>query len=364
MATDERTNLKGSNKRRALVAAFGENGFDYAGDSRADLAVWRHASSAWLVGRDASLARRAAAVSRVAEVIEVPRAGWRDWLKALRLHQWIKNLLIFVPLLGSHQLGDPELLLVAVAAFVAFGCVASANYLLNDLLDIPHDRHHANKRRRALAAGLVTIPAAVSVMVVLFAAGFTIASLLPTLFVGALGLYMLGALAYSFGLKRRAPMDIFTLAGLYTLRVLAGNAATGIPLSFWLLSFSIFLFLSLAMVKRHAELATIGAKGDGVAHGRGYLAADREMVGQLGVAAGYIAVLILALYLNSPEASAHYARPQLLWLLCLLFLHWITRIWLVAHRGWLHDDPVVFAIQDRRSQMTALAALLLLYLAQ
>lgn len=361
LATDQSNNLKGASKSQALVEVYGEKSFDYAGDHACDVEVWKRAHSAWVVG-SRSIVRRAAKVAHVEQVFGPKRARLRDWLKALRLHQWVKNLLLFVPLLGSHQLDNRELLIATLVAFAAFGCVASANYLLNDLFDIQNDRHHPTKCRRPLAAGIVSVPSAVVVMVVLFVAGFVIASRLPLLFVEALGLYLLGALSYSLWLKRKAPLDTFTLAGLYTLRVLAGNAATGIPPSFWLLAFSIFLFLSLAMVKRHAELLHLTEKG--VARGRGYLAADREMVSQLGVGAGYISVLVLALYLNSPEASALYQRPQVLWLVCFVVLHWITRLWLIAHRGWLHDDPVVFALRDRRSQITAVIVLALLHFAQ
>jgi 4-hydroxybenzoate polyprenyltransferase len=364
MATDQGTNLKGKSKGRVLVAAFGEKSFDYAGDSRSDLDVWKDAHSAWVVGAGSSVARRAAGVARVEHVIERRRARPRDWIKSLRVHQWVKNLLIFVPLVGAHQLGNRELLVASLAAIVAFCCVASANYLLNDLFDIQNDRHHPTKRNRPLAAGLVGVPSAVLVMLLLFALGALIATQLPVEFMGALALYVLGALSYSLYFKRKAPMDAFALAGLYTLRVLAGNAATGIPPSFWLLAFSIFLFLSLAIAKRHAELLRLVESGKATTRGRGYWTADLEMVSQLGVSAGYIAVLVLALYLNSPEAAALYDRPAVLWLLCLIALYWITRLWLIAHRGALHDDPVVFAVRDPTSQIAAVLTIALLYLAQ
>jgi 4-hydroxybenzoate polyprenyltransferase len=249
---------------------------------------------------------------------------------------------------------------------LAFGCVASANYILNDLLDIQHDRHHPLKRNRPIAAGVISVSSAAVVAAVLLIAGAIVASRLPLEFSAALSVYLLGALTYSLYFKRKAPMDAFVLAGLYTLRVLAGNAVTGIPPSFWLLAFSIFLFLSLAIAKRYTELLRISESEDqsGRARGRGYLTADRELIGQLGVCAGYISVLVLALYINSPEAAALYESPAVLWPLCLVELFWITRVWLIAHRGQLHDDPVIFAIRDRTSQVTGLLALALLYLAQ
>jgi 4-hydroxybenzoate polyprenyltransferase/phosphoserine phosphatase len=364
MATDEAVNLKGSAKGRALVAAFGEKSFDYAGDNSSDLEIWKVAHSAWVVGAGPSLARRAADVTTVEHVIDVRKARLRDWVRALRLHQWVKNLLILVPLVGAQQFNNRELLLASLAAMLAFGCVASANYLLNDLLDIQNDRHHPTKRKRPLAAGLVTVPQTILVMLVLFVTGAIIAFQLPIQFVGTLGLYLLGSFSYSIYFKRKAPMDTFVLAGLYTLRVLSGNAATGIPPSFWLLAFSIFLFLSLAIAKRHAELHRLAMSGNTTTRGRGYWTADLEMVSQLGVSAGYISVLVLALYLNSPEAAVLYRRPEVLWLLCFVALYWITRLWLIAHRGALHDDPVVFAVRDPTSQIAAVLILGLLYLAK
>jgi 4-hydroxybenzoate polyprenyltransferase len=207
------------------------------------------------------------------------------------------------------------------------------------------------------------VPSAVLVMLSLFLAGGLIASRLPVPFMWTLALYALGALSYSLYFKRKAPMDTLVLAALYTLRVLAGNAATGIPPSFWLLAFSLFLFLSLAMSKRHAELMRLRGTAEEAVQGRDYWVADREMISQLGVSAGYISVLVLALYVNSPEAATQYERPAILWLLCVLVLFWITRLWLIAHRGQLHEDPVVFAIRDRTSQITGILSLMLLYLA-
>ncbi len=301
----------------------------------------------------------------VLEVLERPqRADWRTWLRQLRLHQWLKNLLIFVPLVAARKVGDPEMLAATAAASVAFGCVASATYIVNDLFDLSHDRHHPTKCRRPIAAGLISIPSAVVVTLGLLLAGSLIASTLPVEFSQVLLLYLFGTVAYSLLLKRSAPLDTFTLAGLYALRVLAGNAATGLAPSFWLLAFSVFLFLSLAMAKRHAELLRLATHGESASRGRGYLTADRQMVGQLGVSAGYASALVLALYFNSPQAALLYQRPGFLWLLCVLLLYWITHLWLVAHHGQLDDDPVIFAMRDRVSRVVALLAAALLILAR
>ncbi len=314
---------------------------------------------------DPPAAARPADEKAVLEVLERPqRANWRTWLRQLRLHQWLKNLLIFVPLVAARKLGDPKMLAAAAAAFVAFGCVASATYIVNDLFDLSHDRRHPTKRHRPLAAGVLSIPSVAAAALALLAVGSSIACALPVQFAQVLLLYLGGTVAYSLFLKRSAPLDTFALAGLYALRMLAGNAATGLAPSFWLLAFSIFLFLSLAMAKRYAELLRLRSNGESAPPGRGYLAADREMVGQLGVAAGYASALVLALYFNSPQAALLYSRPGLLWLLCVLLLYWITHLWLVAHRGRLDDDPVIFAMRDRVSRLVALLAAALLILAR
>ena len=299
--------------------------------------------------------------------VETPptRPAWRRWVKQLRLHQWIKNLLIFVPLIASHRFGETDLIVASLIAFLAFGCVASATYVFNDLLDVHADRRHASKRYRPLAAGTLSISTVSLVAVLLLVAGLALAATLPLEFVGAIGVYLVGTLSYSLVLKKLAPLDTLVLAGLYALRVLAGNAATGIPTSFWLLLFSVFFFLSLAMAKRHAELtlSTAGAKQQET-FGRGYLVADREMVSQLGVGAGYVAVLILALYLNSPEAQALYSHPRFIWLVCVLLLYWTSRLWFVSHRGQLDDDPVIYAIRDRSSVVVLALAFAILVIAK
>lgn len=348
-------------KSAVLNARYGAGDFDYVGDE--DSPAWLYAHGGIMVATDRLAARREQPQPAAADVIVRARSDWRTWLRQLRLHQWVKNLLIFVPLIAGRRIGDLHMLRAAGAAFLAFGCIASASYILNDLVDLPHDRAHPSKRLRPLAAGTLSSPSAAAVMAGLFALGAGIAVALPATLAAVLLLYLGGTLAYSFFLKRIAPLDAFALAGLYTLRVFAGNAATGLAPSFWLLAFSMFLFLSLAMAKRHTELLRLGAAGARASHGRGYLASDREMVSQLGVGSGYISVLVLTLYLNSSSASELYSRPQMLWLLCVLLLYWISRLWLVAHRGQLDDDPVIFALRDRCSQIVALAVVLVLLLA-
>jgi 4-hydroxybenzoate polyprenyltransferase/phosphoserine phosphatase len=354
VATEDGINLSGDRKARVLVERFGEGGFDYAGNGRPDLAVWRRSRRALLVDPGPGVARAARDLVMIETVIENGRPGPGDYLKALRLHQWSKNILVFVPLLLAHRMGEPNLLSSAAIAFLAFSLCASSVYLLNDLLDLPADRAHPNKRQRPFAAGTVPLLHGVMLVPVLLIAAFSLALFLPPLFILVLAFYYLCTLSYSLWLKRVVLVDVILLAGLYTLRVLAGAAAVAITPSFWLLAFSVFLFLSLALAKRHAELKVLLVHGAGKSQGRGYQASDLEALLSLGTAAGYMAVLVLALYINSPEIRMLYQRPEVIWLLCPLLLYWISRVWLGAHRGKLHDDPVVFALKDHVSRLVML----------
>lgn len=354
IATEGNINLAGENKAKALVHRFGEGKFDYAGNGRPDLAVWKHARHAVLVDPEPGVARAVQGVIEIETLIENERPGIKDYLKALRLHQWSKNTLVFLPLLGAHRAGELDLLAHAFLAFMVFGLCASSVYLLNDLLDLSADRSHPNKRRRPFAAGTVPIVHGVMLVPILLILAFGLALLLPPLFVAVLALYYVSTLSYSLWLKRVVLVDVLLLAGLYTVRVLAGAAAVEVIPSFWLLSFSMFLFLSLALAKRHTELMVLHKHGSETARGRGYQSSDMEALLSLGSAAGYMAVLVLALYINSPEVGRLYNRPEAIWLLCPLFLYWISRMWLGAHRGKLHDDPIVFALKDHVSRWVIL----------
>lgn len=351
IATDAGRNLTARAKRDALIEAFGEQGFDYAGNSRDDLPVWRAARQAYVVNAPSALERRARALGNVAAVMRPPQAAWRDWTKALRLHQWLKNVLIFVPLLAAHRFAELQSILPALLAFLCFGLCASSVYVLNDLLDLGDDRHHARKRFRPFASGRLSIQSGLVAFPLLLLAAFTLALwLLPPAFTAWLAVYYALTLAYSFTLKRRAVLDVITLAALYTLRIIAGAAAVGIALSFWLLAFSMFMFLSLALVKRYAELFQARAQGRAdKARGRGYYPDDLHMIAALGAAGGYMAVMVLALYINDARTVQLYTRPEFIWLACPLLLAWISRVWLLAHRGEMNEDPVLFAIRDRRS---------------
>lgn len=351
LASDGERNLSAHRKRDLLIEHYGEQGFDYAGNSHDDISVWAAARQAYIVNPELGVERRAKAQGNVVQVIRSNPSAAKDWLKALRLHQWMKNVLIFVPLLAAHQLTNPALLWQGMLAFLLFGLCASSVYLLNDLLDLADDRHHHSKRNRPFAAGRLTIKSGLVAFPILLVVSFAgSALLLPLPFSGVLLAYYLLTLAYSLWLKRQMAVDVIALAMLYTVRLIAGAAAFGLVLTFWMLAFSMFMFLSLALVKRYAELREARSKGHAEkTRGRGYYPADLEMISSLGASSGYLAVMVLALYIHDQATIGLYTYPQVIWLACPLLLFWITRVWMLTHRGHMHDDPVVFAIRDRAS---------------
>lgn len=299
-----------------------------------------------------------------------PAAGppWRVWARALRVNHWIKNVLVFVPVLAGQQFDRPQVVLQAVLAFLAFSFVASAVYLVNDLVDLREDRQHPSKRHRPFAAGALPLAAAPPAVLALLVAGVAASALLPHAFALTLGGYLALTFAYSLRLKGAVLIDVLTLAALYTLRLIAGSAATGISPSVWLLGTSLFFFLSLALVKRYAELhdriSTSGARAVDRLPGRSYQPRDLPVLIALGVGTGCLAVLVLALYVISDEFSRHYTHPFLLWQLCPLVLYWIGRAWIVVARDEMHDDPVVWAVKDQLSRWTVIACVALLILAR
>ncbi|MFT3857455.1 MAG: UbiA family prenyltransferase [Aquabacterium sp.] len=363
LASDGKRNLSGRNKADELVRRFGEKGFDYCGNHRVDLAVWQRARAAVVVNAGESLIAQARAVAQVDTGFAPMKGGPRAFLKALRVHQWAKNALIFVPVAAAHELQDSLVLGEALLAFLAFSLCASSVYLLNDMLDLEADRQHHSKCKRPFAAGQISLLFGIVTAPLLLLAAILISMVLPLKFLGVLAAYYVVTLAYSFGLKRVVMIDVLTLAGLYTVRIVAGAAATEIPLSFWLLMFSIFIFLSLAIVKRYAELFVMKQQGKLKAKGRGYQVEDLNLLQSLGSSSGYLSILVLALYVNSPEVSLMYHHPKVIWGLVPIMLYWVSRIWMETHRGRMHDDPLVYALKDRISLLTGLAAAVVLWLA-
>lgn len=351
LASRDGHNLSAENKRLALVERYGEGGYDYAGNSADDLAVWRSANQAIVV--NASPGLQQSIRIPVARVFPAQGARLFAWGKALRLHQWLKNVLLFLPLLAAHRF-DIQSWLPAMLGFVAFGLCASSVYVLNDLLDLPSDRQHLRKRRRPFASGRISaLQGIVVAPCLLFAALLFAYALAPSFACVMLGYYCL-TLAYSVSFKRVAILDVVVLSGLYIIRIVAGAVLVQISLSFWLLSFALFFFVSLAFLKRYIELVQLMEKGGENAKGRGYNVTDAPMIASQGSAAGYTSVMVLAFYINSKDVMALYSGPQWLWGICVLLLYWLNRSWLLAHRDELHDDPVVYALMDRGSQVILL----------
>ena len=367
LATEGDLNLKSTAKAQALVARFGEGGYDYVGNDWPDLNVWAQAHTAHVVDAPAPVLAKVQAQGHVGHVFDskLP-ASWMAMLKAMRLHQWMKNLLVFVPLMAAHQYADVSRDGFALMAFVVFSLTASSVYLLNDLVDVQDDRHHVRKRQRPFASGALSLVAGWVMWPVLLLVAVVLSALyLPVLFSVSLGVYFVLTVAYSLYLKQLAVVDVLTLAALYTLRIIAGAAAIEVAVSFWLLLFSMFIFLSLALIKRYSELKVARDAGKtGALRGRGYEPEDLELVSSLGGSAGFIAVLVLALYIQDGQAAHLYATPQLIWLACPVMLFWISRAWLIAHRGRMHDDPIVFALKDKVSWGVGVFMLAVLALAR
>lgn len=361
----ENINLSSRNKSESLVKRYGSRGYEYVGNSKADLAVWRTASVIHVVNPESGVLAAASSIGPIETAFESRPPYFRTLIKALRLHQWAKNLLLFVPLLASHRFLEMPLLLDGTLAFLVFGACASSVYLLNDLLDLPDDRQHPTKCKRPLAAGTLPIIDALILIPGLLLGTFSLAIwLLPIQFVGVLAAYYILTLAYSLWLKRVVMLDVITLAMLYTVRVVAGAAAMALVATFWILAFCVFIFLSLAFVKRYTELHDARKNGKTEKFsGRGYYPADFELLASLGGASGYISVLILALYINDAASGTLYHSQKWMWAACPLLLFWLSRVWLLAHRGQMHDDPIVFALRDNVSRWIGVAFVLVFALA-
>jgi 4-hydroxybenzoate polyprenyltransferase len=363
ISSDGRLNNSGAQKKNYLDQKYGEKNYDYVGNSYDDISVWRGARNAILVSSSARLIKQAKLIGNVSKIFSPTSLSSLDLIHLLRLHQWLKNLLLFVPLCAAHLFNDVDSLLNLIVAFLAFSMCASSVYMLNDLLDLESDRKHSRKRFRPFASGFIQIKVGIFLIPILI-----LFSSLASLSVGNefflwLFLYLISTTFYSFSIKKYPLMDVFFLAYLYTLRVVAGAVAVNVPQSFWLLAFSIFIFLSLAFVKRFTELKVEAAHSTEKISGRGYLYSDAPLVNIFGVVAGYCAVVILALYVNSTSVTILYRVPEFAWGAVLAVLYWISWVWFKAHRGEIHDDPLVFAIKDRVSRYCLLIAVISMFFA-
>jgi len=345
LCSDRESNLSGHAKLESIRAQHTQ--FSYIGNGNVDLPIWKEADNKIIVNAPPPLNNKIVSQGGVS-------LGKRDpvitnLLRACRPHQWLKNLLLFVPLLLAHELTNVSALIDSFIGFLSFSFCASGVYLLNDMLDLEHDRGHPTKKKRPFAAGLLPIKTGVVAWMLITALGIGLAVSLNWNFLIILLGYLLITNAYSLRLKKVIMLDVAVLAGLYTVRVVAGSEAIDVPLSFWLLSFSMFLFLSLALVKRYCEIARLKLTSTAKAEGRGYEASDKWIIAQLGTSSGMLSVLVLALYINSNVVATSYSEPRFIWLICPLLMYWIGRIWLLAHRGEVEEDPVVFAAKDKRT---------------
>lgn len=357
-------NCKGSAKAAAIRARLGTQPWEYVGDSSADFDVWREAAHVTCVSSSTSFSKRVTKAFPKATVLVKGGSGIGVLLRALRVHQWAKNLLVFLPLILAHQLFNVTAWSQAISAALAFSLCASGVYLLNDLLDLEADRVHPRKRRRPCAAGLLPISSALTLAPLLFASAFVIAALVSPAFTLVLAVYLVITTGYSYRLKALMFVDIITLAILYTIRLVGGGIATQVAVSQWLLALSMFLFVSLACVKRFSELLVLKGRNESRPRGRGYFVEDIDQVAMFGSSSAYSAVMVLALYVSSKEVSELYKTPQVIWLACPLLMYWVSRTWLLARRGLVHDDPLVFALKDKVTYVVIALGMLIFFAAK
>jgi 4-hydroxybenzoate polyprenyltransferase/phosphoserine phosphatase len=354
LASDEQTNLKGKTKLAAIQQHYPQ-GFVYAGDSKADLPIWAQAEGAVLVGASPQVSAQVRDAGHVECEFGGARPNMALWLRALRVHQWAKNLLLFVPLLTGFAFFDPVRVLSILMAFVAFSLIASSTYLVNDLWDLDSDRIHLRKRHRPFASGSIGIAQGIAVAGLLLCTAFVLAAAVSAAFAGMLALYLVLTSAYSWSLKRYVLIDVLMLAVLYTMRILAGSVAVHMRVTSWLLAFSVFAFFSLALVKRCSELVSLQQMGAQSAHGRDYQVSDLSVLWPLGCASSIASVVVFGLFISAPETVATYASHQLLWVAGLGLIYWQARLWIKTSRGEMHDDPLVFAMRDFGSRLTMLS---------
>lgn len=363
LGSDGRTNLTGNNKLERLRTSLHSAQFDYIGNATPDLPLLEHSQHPMVA--NPSRALRAGMRSRklqAAQIFEERAPFFKSLVRAMRVHQWAKNVLLCVPLLLSHQLTLASILTAALA-FASFSLSASATYILNDLLDIEVDRRHHRKRRRPFASADLSAIQGVCIAVCLILLGVGAATRLPFAFYAWLLVYLVSTVSYSSVLKRIELVDVLVLSGLYTLRLVAGAAATNTPISHWLSGFSAFLFLSLAFVKRFAELEHLRSRSAQPRNGRGYVLADIPQIRSFGTSSAFAAVVIFAIYISGQDVTALYHHANRLWLVVPFMILWLSRVWLLASRGELNEDPLIFAMTDRMSLLIGAAVGIIVLLA-
>jgi 4-hydroxybenzoate polyprenyltransferase len=347
-ASSETVNLKGDAKAQLLVEAFGDYGFDYIGNDAADLSVWAHAAHPIVIRAPKRLARKLATLAPNVEYLSAVPPTWRDWLKLVRVHQYTKNALVFLPLLTSQSFSLRSILVACLAA-LAFSLCASGAYVVNDLIDLAADRRHPTKRNRPLASGVIPLSHAIIAAQALFVMAFAVAASISWQFVLVLLIYWGMTTAYSIWLKRKLFVDVVVLASLYTVRVIGGAIAIDVVTSEWLLAFSLMIFTCLALTKRYIELATLRDANLKAPTNRNYRLGDMDVIAALAGAAGFNAITVFSLYISSDAVRHLYRHPQMLWLISPVLMFWICRLLVMAGRRQVADDPIVFALHDRIS---------------
>ena len=357
-------NLRSNHKRDKLVELFGEKGFDYAGDSKADIKVWKSADNSIIVNPNNSVLSKAKAIGNVQIVIKEDFSPIKAYIKQIRVYQWIKNILLFLPFILAHKLFNTEIIANVAISFVSFSALASFVYILNDLMDLEADRIHPRKKFRPLASGKITLFRAFQLLPLLLIVSFGLSLIfLPISFTFILISYALTNIIYSIYAKKIMVLDIIILSSFYSIRIIAGAIAAGVIISPWLIEFSIFFFFSLAALKRFSELLNLKEHNQTSAKRRGYLVTDLYLVQSFGVISGYISVLIISFYVHSDAVILLYKSPEILWAISPCLLFWISRIWILAHRGLMNDDPIVFTGKDKVSYLIGLIIIVVAVLA-
>ena len=350
-ASKDRYRLKGDNKAKLLTEKFGKKQFIYAGNDYSDLKIWDKSAGAIVVSDSQKLIGKVKLVTDIIAHFKSGTNSMKKYLAAIRLHQWVKNLLMVIPMILAHKVMEIDGYINIAIAFVSFGLVASGTYVVNDLMDLDADRAHKTKRNRPFASGALSVLTGIVMAPLLILSGIGIAYLVSTDFLVFVLIYLVVTLIYTYVVKTIAILDVIILAMLYTIRLMAGAVAIEVEITFWLLAYSMFIFFSLANVKRYTEIARLDDTHE--ISGRGYNRDDANFIRVLGVASGLLSVLVFALYINDPGISMKYTHPAWLWAITPLLLYWVTRIWHLAHHGKMIEDPVVFAIRDVVSYLIA-----------
>ena len=361
IGSTSKENCSGQKKAEILNKTYGHGKYEYAGNSRKDVFVWRKAAGAYVVRANARVLKQASRVSKVIQTFPA-EISVGSIIKTIRIHQWSKNLLVFVPALFGHKFATDPFLPESILAFIAFSLFASSVYIINDLLDLESDRLHEHKKQRPFASGSFSISSGFALLMILLVSGIAVTTLLPVGFLLVVLLYLAVTTAYSLKMKQIPILDVLVLACLYVLRIYAGSAATGIEVSKWLLGLSILLFFSIAVAKRCAELQKQAVSKHNV-KGRGYNSSDLPHLMQAGIIASIATLPLLMLYVNSDKASMYYEHPVILWITLPFALYWISRFWLLVSRDAMLEDPVEFALKDKQTYITAGLILFILFAA-